>query len=79
MNENPVPEQRAESLQKLITMGDLLELLGITRPSVNRLISTGELPVVRIGTRLRFEQADVAALIARGCSLQTPCESTPGV
>jgi excisionase family DNA binding protein len=58
----------AEPMQKLLTMADIEHVLGVSRMGAYRLIDAGELPVIRIGTRLRFDRADVAALIARGRS-----------
>jgi excisionase family DNA binding protein len=61
-----------EPIQRLLTVDDVRDLLTISRPGLTRLVDAGELPVIRIGTRLRFDQADVAALIARGRSQATP-------
>lgn len=44
---------------KLYTMQDLCELLQVSRSTVNRIISSGELPVVRIGGSVRFSPAAV--------------------
>jgi excisionase family DNA binding protein len=65
---------REEPMPKLLTMADVEHVLGVSRMGAYRLIDAGELPVIRIGTRLRFDQADVAALIARGRSSQAPAD-----
>jgi excisionase family DNA binding protein len=50
----------------LLTITDVRQLLGISRTGVYGLIDAGELTVVYIGARVRFEPSEVTALIARG-------------
>ena len=77
MSDHRAPALRnAEPIQRLLTVDDVRDLLTISRPGITRLVTAGELPVVRIGSRLRFEQADVTALIARGRTPTTPREGT---
>jgi excisionase family DNA binding protein len=72
MNAHSAPSQELATLPRLLTVADVRDITGVSRMGITRLVKAGELPVVRIGTRLRFEQADIAALIARGRSAPAP-------
>lgn len=49
----------------LLRARDVAERLSISASAVYRLAETGELPCVRIGGAVRFEQADVDRYIER--------------
>lgn len=52
---------------QLLTTTDVCELLKVDRWTVERMRERGELPFVKLGTRLvRFRLADVRALIDSG-------------
>ena len=48
---------------KLLTVADLCEYLQVSRSTVNRLVSAGELPVVKIGGSIRFSPAAVERFV----------------
>ena len=56
----------AEHLPRLLTVGDVADVLGINERSVRRLVARGELTRIRIGGSVRFDPRDVQALIQRG-------------
>jgi excisionase family DNA binding protein len=56
---------REDVLFPLLSINEVGELLGISRPTVYALIRRGELAPIRVGERLRFEQADVRAYLER--------------
>jgi excisionase family DNA binding protein len=49
-----------------ITVDELAEYLGISVPTVRRLVKDGKIPVMRAGNQLRFFVADVVASLQRG-------------
>jgi excisionase family DNA binding protein len=52
-------------LSPLLSINEVAELLGISRPTVYALIRRGELIPIRVGERLRFEKADVRDYLER--------------
>lgn len=52
--------------QPLLTVKDVAARLAVNRAMVYRLADKGELPVVRVGSLLRFRREDVDAFIGRG-------------
>jgi excisionase family DNA binding protein len=52
-------------LSPLLSINEVAELLGISRPTVYALIRRGELVPIRVGERARFAPADVAAYLER--------------
>jgi excisionase family DNA binding protein len=50
---------------QLLAIPQVADLLGVSSKTVQRLVSSGELPSVRIGTRVRIAPEDLAAYIAR--------------
>ena len=48
----------------LISSREAADDLGITRQAVNVLVHIGRLPAYRIGNRLYFDRADLAAYVA---------------
>jgi excisionase family DNA binding protein len=49
----------------LLTVSEAGILLAASEPIVRRLIAAGELPVVRIDSKMRLRRSDVEALIDR--------------
>jgi excisionase family DNA binding protein len=57
----------AEHLPRLLSMADVADVLGLSIRTVRRMVSMGELPIVRLNNRtVRFRPEDVKALIDRG-------------
>jgi excisionase family DNA binding protein len=56
---------RADALSPLLSINEVADLLGISRPTVYALIRRGELVPIRVSDRARFEPADVRAYIER--------------
>jgi excisionase family DNA binding protein len=54
-----------DDLSPLLSINEVAQLLGISRPSVYALIRRGELMPIRVGERARFEPADVREYIER--------------
>jgi excisionase family DNA binding protein len=52
-------------LAPLLSINEVAELLGISRPTVYALIRRGELIPIRVGERLRFDPADVRNYLDR--------------
>lgn len=48
---------------KLLTVADLCAFLQVSRSTVNRLVSAGEIPVVKIGGSIRFSPAAVERFV----------------
>jgi excisionase family DNA binding protein len=55
----------SDVLSPLLSVNEVADLLGISRPTVYALIHRGELVPIRVGERLRFEPADVRAYLER--------------
>jgi excisionase family DNA binding protein len=53
----------SERTERLLTVADAAEFLAISRRQVYVLLERGELPAVRVGTRLRLIPADVRAYL----------------
>jgi excisionase family DNA binding protein len=49
--------------ERLLTVADVAEFLAISRRQVYVLLERGELPAVRVGTRLRLIPADLRAYL----------------
>lgn len=54
-----------EYVERLLSVRQVCDLLGVSRPSIYRLMGSGELPVVKIGDRSLFRPRDVEALVDR--------------
>jgi excisionase family DNA binding protein len=59
------PQYVRDRIEKLLTIADVAQVLGISRGSVYRLMRSGELPAIRVGERARFEPTDVRAYLER--------------
>ncbi len=55
----------AEQLERLLTIADVAQVLGVSRGSVYSLIRAGELVPIRVGERARFEPAGVRSYLER--------------
>jgi excisionase family DNA binding protein len=56
----------------LLTLKDVMTRLKLSRATIYRLIEQGELHPFKIGHSLRFEEQDLAALIARMKGASSP-------
>ena len=52
-------------MEKLLTIDEVAEFLGLEYKSVYRLVRSGELPAARIGRLYRLNKADVLAYVER--------------
>ncbi len=59
------PEYESDRLERLLTIGDVGRVLGVSRGSVYALIRGGELVPIRVGERARFSPADVRGYLER--------------
>ena len=64
-------------LEALLSVQQACELLGISRPTLFRLIRQGALPIVKIGDRTLLRPADLDALIARSLQRRTHEAESP--
>jgi excisionase family DNA binding protein len=60
----------ADVLSRLLSIHELAELLGISRPTVYALVRRGQLVPIRVGERMRFDPADVRAYLERNRKAQ---------
>jgi excisionase family DNA binding protein len=56
-------DSSSERTERLLTVADAAEFLVISRRQVYLLLERGELPAVRVGTRLRLIPADLRAYL----------------
>jgi excisionase family DNA binding protein len=63
LKKSSLPEPRADL--KLYSEAEAAEMLSVSCRTLYRLRTTGELPSVKIGTRVRYRHTDLARLIAR--------------
>lgn len=54
------------SSEELLTLTEALEFLGISRPTMYRLLDRGEVKGMKVGSQWRFRQSDLAAYLERG-------------
>ena len=59
-------EQVKATQDRLLTVPEVAELLGVSVRLVNRLFSTGDLPRVKIGRAARARLSDVERIVAEG-------------
>jgi excisionase family DNA binding protein len=55
-------------LSPLLSINEVAQLLGVSRPTVYALIRRGELIPIRVSERLRFDSTDVRAYLERNRS-----------
>lgn len=61
----PLVRLVSQTPDQLLDAGEVAKLLGVCRDTVYRLCERGELPHVRIGSLLRFDRSEIAALLER--------------
>lgn len=49
--------------KKFINIGETINLLGLSRPTINRLIARGEIPSYKVGKRRLFDRDELAEWI----------------
>lgn len=49
----------------LISINEVADWLGVSRQTVNRLVARGEIPVVRVGSRVLVRPRDVEEFVDR--------------
>ena len=52
----------------LFTTAETLNILGISRPLLNKLVTKGDIPIVKIGSKWRFRKEDLATFLTKGSS-----------
>jgi excisionase family DNA binding protein len=68
--EEQAPQGRQEVLepegrrQRLLPVGAAADYLGVSRATVERLVSRGQLPVVKVGASTRYDVEDLDGFIA---------------
>ena len=62
-NDDARPNQRSSPRQRLISLRDAADILGLSVASVRRLISDGKLPALRLTRRLLVDVHDVERVI----------------
>lgn len=53
------------ALPRLYTTNEVHEALGVSRKTIRRMIDSGELPALKIGTVWRFREDDILAVVGR--------------
>lgn len=56
---------RGVQLPKLISLNDVSQMTSLKRSAIYLLISTGELPRIKIGRKVTFLQSDVVAFVQK--------------
>jgi len=52
-------------MEKLLNKTEVCELLGISRPTLDRIVAAGEIETLRIGGSVRFETGALQSYLAR--------------
>lgn len=47
----------------MLTVKDVMNRLNLSKPTIYRLVENGEIPVIRIGGSLRFEEREIEDFI----------------
>jgi excisionase family DNA binding protein len=58
-------EPQTTRLERLLSINEVAATLGISRATVYRLVSAGDLAPIRVGAHARFSPADIRAYIDR--------------
>lgn len=61
---SPNGSEAATALERLLTVGELSELLQLHTKTVKRMARDGRLPSIRLVGRLRFRPSDIASWLA---------------
>jgi excisionase family DNA binding protein len=56
--------QPGDALEPLLSVDDVVRLLGVSESGIYRLVRAGDLPRVKVGNRTLFEPAAIRAFIA---------------
>ena len=56
------------SPKPLLTLNEAATLLAVSPKTLQRLVARGDLPVIRVGSSLRFSTGDLEAFVARSRS-----------
>jgi excisionase family DNA binding protein len=62
-------------LEALLTIDSLARLLRVSRPTIYRLIQSGDLTPVQVGARKRFQPDDIRRFLENGYSRRVPLRS----
>jgi excisionase family DNA binding protein len=62
-NHKDVPEPDGRR-QRLLPVGAAADYLGVSRATVERLVSRGQLPIVKVGASTRYDVEDLDGFIA---------------
>ncbi len=65
MRTHRVPQEGSPANGRLLSIDDVAGLLNVSRKTVYRLISRGELPAMRVGERLRFRPSEIHEYLER--------------
>jgi excisionase family DNA binding protein len=57
---------------ELWTVGEVAQILRVSRPTVYRLVESGELPAHRIGGSIRIGRDDLLAVISKPIRVEEP-------
>jgi excisionase family DNA binding protein len=57
-------DTRSTSMEALHSLADVRRILGVSRPTVHRLVRRGDLPVIKVGSRTLIEPADLRDYLA---------------
>jgi excisionase family DNA binding protein len=68
MNHEETTGYASERPDRLLTIGETADVLRISRPTVYRLLRSGDLHAVRVGQRHRFRREDIDAYLDRGAA-----------
>lgn len=58
-------EERTNELRPLLTVSGVCDLLSISRQTLYRLLSEGEIPSTRVRGHLRFSEEDIRSYLER--------------
>ncbi|MBM3301790.1 MAG: helix-turn-helix domain-containing protein [Deltaproteobacteria bacterium] len=59
-------ETRVVKLNRLLTVDEVSELLGLTNEAIWRYVRSRRLPAIRIGRQIRFEEAAIRRWVENG-------------
>ena len=74
--EDDTPAPIASTSRRLIDRTELAEILGVSQPTLRKMVRSGRLPYVQVGDVHRYDVDEVRAALA---SAPRPAETIPGV